>query len=384
MFDMLRGTSWLTVALLFICGGLWKAAAQEIRPGVWAAQQPETLPLPTQGYEVYLVGELHGLEENALFQLQYLRQLHSASGLRDVAIEEKAVYENDAQDFVDGKSDLLPPPLCLRAGVLNGIRRFNTELSADARIRIHLTDIDSPAPAIRRHLADIRTRLKANDVGIPEEAAIKTRGLEAAARLKSLTTDSTTLSELRTIELSIVAYQQGLEVDIGPPLGSTYLDSREQAVASNIVDLIRLRGTPSLLVLYGSDHVSRTPRKDGGPERNQPFTPMALRLQQSGIRAFSVITFPLAARSFWRGQDSELPWTAMDGNLASGETLDQVLAAVPGTRLLYIDTQRQHVRLPSQDITNMAVDAFLLFRSGAPMTNQCGVPSPKLTPVQPR
>jgi len=135
-----------------------------------------------------------------------------------------------------------------------------------------------------------------------------------------VTTDSATRSELRTVELSILAYQQGLEVDVGSPKGSPYLDSREQAVADNIVDLIRIRRTPSLLVLYGSDHVSTTPRKDGGPNRDQPFTPMALRLEQSGIKAFSVVTFPLSGRSFWRGHESELPWTATDGHLASGET----------------------------------------------------------------
>ena len=50
--------------------------------------------------------------------------------------------------------------------------------------------------------------------------------------------------------------------------------------------------------------------------------------------------------------------------MASGESLAQVLAVVPETQFLYIDT--------SQDISGMAVDAFLLFRSGTPMRNQCG------------
>jgi hypothetical protein len=337
-----------------------------------AAREPQTLPLPTAGYEAYLVGELHGLEENEEFELQYLRQLHSSSGLRDVAIEEKAVYQDDAQAFVDGRSDRLPSALCLRAGILTRIRNFNTELNSDARIRVHLTDIDSPTAAIRRHLAAIRKQLKANNVSIPDETAIKTHGLESAAQLKLLTTDSTVRSELRTIELSILALEQGLEVGIGPPKGSPYLDSREEAVASNIVDLLRLRGNLSLLVIYGSDHVSRTPRSDGGPARNQPFTPMALRLQQSGIKAFSIVTFPLEGRTFWRGQSSELPWTAIDGHLASGETFDQALLAVPDMRFLYIDTKRQHARLPADDISNMAVDAFLLYRSGTPMQDHCG------------
>jgi hypothetical protein len=90
------------------------AATPEMQPGVWTAKHPDGLPLPVQGYEVYLVGEYHGLEENAEFQTQYPARLPRESGLRDVAIEEDAVYESDEQAFVDGKSDVVTPPLCLR------------------------------------------------------------------------------------------------------------------------------------------------------------------------------------------------------------------------------------------------------------------------------
>ena len=109
----------LTTALLLICSRALAADAREIRQGVWVAQQPETLSLPTQGYEVYLVGEIHGIQENVEFQLKYLEHLHQASGLRDIAIEERGVYENDPQAYVDGRSDVLPPRLCLRAGIAN-------------------------------------------------------------------------------------------------------------------------------------------------------------------------------------------------------------------------------------------------------------------------
>jgi hypothetical protein len=73
----------LTVAFLSFCGHALAADSPEIRPGVWAARQQEILPLPTQGYEVYLVGEVHGLQENEEFQLRYLEQLHRVSGLHE-------------------------------------------------------------------------------------------------------------------------------------------------------------------------------------------------------------------------------------------------------------------------------------------------------------
>jgi len=369
---MRRSTILVALALLWIRGLTSRAASPEIRPGVWADQRAEALPLPTQGYEAYLVGEMHGVEENAEFQTRYLEQLHRASGLRDIALEERAVYENDAQAFVDGGSNKLPSQLCLRTGILERIRQLNAGLKEDARIRVHFTDIDSPAAAIRQHLAALQQRLGANGVRVPRESAINRRGLEAVRQLKGLNPDSATRSELRTVELSILSLRQGLEFDIGPPKGSPYLDSREEAVASNIVDLIRLRGTPSLLVIYGSDHVSRTPRKDGGPKRDQPFMPMALRLERAGIMAFTVVTLPLQGRTFWRGQGSEIFWTAGDAHLGSGETLDKVFATASEAQFLYIDPRRERVRLPSEDLSKMTADGFLLFRSGTPSNNHCG------------
>ena len=346
------------------------ASDSRIRPGVWAASQPDALPLPTRGYQAYLTGEMHGVQENAEFQLQYLELLHRTSGLRDIAIEERGVFEKDAQAFIDGRSDSLPPSLCLRIDLLEGIRKLNAQLPQDARIRVHLTDIDSPAGAIRRHLAELQKQIGAA-VPVPEESALRGHGIEAVEKLKRSTSDSATQSELRTVELSIRALQQGLEFDVGPPKGSPYLEPREEAVARNIVDLIRLRGTPSLLVVYGLDHVSRTQRKDGGPDRNQPFPPMALRLEQAGIRIFTAMTLPLTGRTFWRGQSSEVYWTASDAHLASGETLVKVLASAPAGSRLFIDPKREHVRLPADDMMKMEVDGILLFPTGVPMRNRC-------------
>ena len=47
-------------------------------------------------------------------------------------------------------------------------------------------------------------------------------------------------------------------------------------------------GARPLLVVYGADHVSRTARRDGGPNRNLPFQPTALRLSRRGVKACGV------------------------------------------------------------------------------------------------
>jgi len=138
--------------------------ADELRPGVWSAHTFADLPLPTAGYQAYLVGELHGLAENVEFQIHYLQRLNAASGVRDVAIEEDSVYEREAQRFIDGVTGELPRELCLRVGILQGIRALNGRLPANERIRIHLVDIDSPAIAIHRHLEILREELSATMV----------------------------------------------------------------------------------------------------------------------------------------------------------------------------------------------------------------------------
>ena len=364
----------LTVGLLLAY--VPSTMAQEVRPGVWAGGQVEDLALPTQGYQAYLIGELHGVEETQDLLMQYLTLLHQRSRLRDVALEERGVYEEQAEAYVEGRSDTLPQSLCLRFDILGRIRALNAGLPPGERIRVHFTDIDSPAEAIRQHLLALRKRIPgAARVNIPAAGRIKTHGLPTVARLKRFPADPRTASELRTVEYSIRAYQQGFEVGVGLNKGSGYLEDREQAVASNIEDLVRSPEVRSLLLLYGGDHVSRTVRTDGGPHRNQPFAPMALRLQQAGVKVFCIEALPLSGRTFWRGHGNEVFWSATDPHLHSGETFDKVLASAPQARFFYIDVTRERLTPPSIDLSKFAVDAWVFFPTGTPLTNHCPVPS---------
>ena len=358
------------LAFLFSCAA--HGQGQELRTGVHAGRDVSALPLPVSGYEVYLIGELHGVKENEEILVEYLARLYSEAGLRDVTIEEDAVYESDAQAYVEGRSNVLPQPLCLRAGVLRVLRSFN-EGKDDEPVRVHLVDIDSPATAIRQHLLAIKEQVpEADAVQVPSEAELKERGLETVAGLKKLAKGRRQLSELRTIEHSIGALQQGLEVGTTRRFkGSPYLDDREQAIASNILELVHRRGGRTLLAQYGNDHVSRSRRKDGGAERNSVFSPLALRLVDAGVKVFSLMTVPLSGRWSWRGQEGEMFWTPEDGHLASGEGFDQVLAAAPEAKWFYVDRARQLLTLPSRDMTAYDVDAYLLFTGASPMDNQC-------------
>src|ERR1700682_498830 len=97
---------------------LWFTAAaadsfQEVRPGVWAGSDVGSVPLLDSGYQVYFLGEMHGLQEMEAIFGQYIGKLYKSAGLRDVAIEEDAVYERDAQAYVAGGSRTIREGLCL-------------------------------------------------------------------------------------------------------------------------------------------------------------------------------------------------------------------------------------------------------------------------------
>jgi hypothetical protein len=351
-------------------------SSQQLRPGVLAGNDLSAFPLPVSGYDVYMIGELHGVKQTEGVLVQYLTKLYEGAGLRDVALEEKSAYQHDAQAYIDGQSTAVPEPLCLRAGILTALRRFNEGRQGSAAIRIHLVDIDINPTAVHDHLLSLKQRIPGTGaIRAPLPADIKARGLETVAALRQLTSDPQLSAELRTVQHSIRALQQGLEAGTGPTKGSPYLDDREDAIVSNLMDIVRKQADTqparTVLALYGSDHVSKTPLHNGGPKQDTDFSPAALRLERAGIKVFSMVTLPLNGRSNWRGREAELMWTASDGSLSSGETLDTVLAATPASTLLFIDPKREPVKLPSQDLTRSRADAFLLLARGTSAENRC-------------
>jgi hypothetical protein len=355
--------------LLFVL--TFAGSAQELHPGVWGGRDLSAFPLPVSGYDVYMIGELHGIRETEEVLLQYLARLYDGAGLRDVVLEEKSVYQRDAQAYVEAKSKIVPTPLCLRAGILSAIRRFNEGRTEGELVHVHLVDVDFNADAIREHLSSLREQIRgAESIRLPAPGEIKAHGLETVAALQRSAKDPEILGELRTVGHSIRAYQQGLDGGTGDVKGSPYLNDREDAAASNIIDLHTGRGLP-ILVLYGSDHVSKVPLHNGGPKQDTDFPPLALRLERVGIKVFSLITFPLAGRSNWRGHERDFMWTASDGSLSNGLTLDRALASDPGREFLYIDPRREPVKLPSQDLTRSRADAFLVLAHGTPAENRC-------------
>lgn len=358
---------WAVLLLSAACG-----LTGQVRPGVWTGRDLGALPLPVSGYDIYMMGEMHGIEENVEAFRQYIVKLSRAAGLRDVALEEKPAWQNEAQAYIDGASRTLPEALCLRAEVLTMLRNLNLGREPRQRLRVHLVDIDLDPESIRKHLSDLQNAIpRARGVALPEAGEIRDAGLTSAGVLRRLTKNPEHLAGLRTVEHSIRCLQQGLEVGRTGFKGSPYLDDREEAIRSNLADVARLAGRRPVLALYGNDHVSKTLLHNGGPRQDGDFAPAAMRLGRSGLRVFSLVTLPLTGQWSWRGRQAAMLWTAADGHLSNGETFDHLLAANPGAASIYIDAGTERAQLPSQDITNSGADAFILYARGTPSTNFC-------------
>jgi hypothetical protein len=80
----------LCVVFLAIGDAFGENKLIEFQPGVWAANDASLLPLPVRGYQAYLIGEMHGVQENVTAFRAYLEVL-LPSGVRDVALEEDSV-----------------------------------------------------------------------------------------------------------------------------------------------------------------------------------------------------------------------------------------------------------------------------------------------------
>lgn len=97
----------------------------EVRTGVYATNVAGDLPLPTSGYDMYVMGEWHGICEIQLLFLDYLKTLHETAGVCDIILEEDQVYERDANQYVSGVADTLCANLCLRTNILTSVREYN-------------------------------------------------------------------------------------------------------------------------------------------------------------------------------------------------------------------------------------------------------------------
>ncbi|MBU7009187.1 MAG: hypothetical protein HXS46_00745 [Theionarchaea archaeon] len=368
----------LVVGIVTGCFG--SPALIEVRQGVYAVNEVADLPLPTSGYDVYIVGEMHGLHEISLLFLEYLKMLHESTGLQIVALEEDQSYEEDANEYISGATDILRVDLCLRANILKGIRWYNETLPENEKIYVHLVDLDSPLSAIHEHILDIHEEIGAGGIDIPsleefeewneDDARILVEQLKEAAK------DPESINQLETVEISLSYYYAGNRIEIGPVVGfQSDAPIREEAITQNMQYLVKeLQGQP-VLALFGSWHAQKSLAliNPSAPDCKS----WAMRLTESGVSIYSVFARGLSGKGYWRDERYDVELNAHRVQFADGTTLSTVLGDAPDYSILYVDLRVDEnssalLGNPFRDIPAGEIyDAFVVFRDVTPMENAC-------------
>ena len=331
------------------------AVIRTVRPGVFVTNETSALPLPTSGYDVYVIGEPHGEREVHLLALDYLKTLNETIGLRDIILEMVApAYEAEVNAYVLGLSDTILDEWCTLAEMLSGMRALNEALPDDERIRVHLVDLDSGdadsrAALIHTHLQVVQSRLvtAAEHITIPElpqfEGWSENNMLTLVDQLEEAAGDRETIGdELETIRVSVryhcmwrQYFQNTITLDEAVERSSNI---REERITQNLQQLLEeLQGTP-VLALYGGWHAQKRPAMSSKTFLMNTAS-WTQRLSEAGVPVYSVLAMGLSG---WANVNVDVPPTRINRDatqmrFSDGTNLANILAAAPDYDIVYVD-----------------------------------------------
>ncbi len=374
--------------IAFVLGGCSNAerlpVAPEVLPGIYMSSDPADLPLPASGYTVYVVGETHGNQETKLLFQTYLQTLYKKAGLRDVVLEEDQAYESDANAYVRGQTDGLTSGLCLRADILGQIREFNASLPADEKVMIHLVDVDSPFPAVYKHLTELHQQLgsAAQSIQIPPWSEFKllypNQMYELVEKLQAIPADNQDVSNgLQTVHQSIEWYFMGNDMDSDSGSRQSFFPLREDVITRNVQSIVsQLSGRP-LLVYFGVSHGMKVAAERTPPVRG--FKSWAQRLIEANIKVYSLALFGASGNGYWRGNSFSYGEDVFkEIQSKDGDSLVSLFESHPEGTAIYTDLRIQEnstIRLPAaayRDIpASQIYDGMILFKEFTPMKNAC-------------
>ena len=356
--------------------------AMLVRPGIYIAESTSMLPLPTDGYRLFVIGEIHGIYEVRKLTIEYLQLLHESIGLRDLILELGPAFEGSANDYINEETNTLVPSLCLYADILEGVRSLNQSYSKNERIRVHFVDVDYPLSAIYSHIRNIKERLGNTGEALvipPLVEFLDWPESEMLALVDSIANAPGPVSiaitmELKTIRDSIRWYFLVVpsgDVLLSPPPEARAI--REARIAQNIQNTLNDLGNAPVLALCGAGHAQKTL---GTQEFGQE--PWAQRLSESGVPIHAIFATGMYGTAFWRGKTSH--WgTHQDQILLpppDGISLEVVLDEAPNYHVVYIDLRLDttaSILLPwqSDQKAGKLYDGIILFKEMSPMENAC-------------
>ena len=359
----------------------------EVRPGVYMSSDPADFPIPISEYMVYFVGESHGNRETKLIFQAYMENLYAEADLRDVILEEDQAYETEANAYVHGVTDELLKGLCLRADILGQIREFNSGLSDDEKVTVHLVDVDSPFPIIHKHLIELHSQLgvAGESVQIPELSEIQFANSEKVyALVDELRAVSSgqpdILNGLETVRLSLEWYYLGNQLDVGWPVGAPkyFAPIREDIITKNITYVLPQLDDKPALAFFGANHGMKT---QGIPDPYLPimgFKPWAQRLVDENVAVHSMAIYGASGDSFWHGENLPNDENFLkEFQLTDGKSVLSLFGTYPDSNIIYTDLRLEDnstIKLSSDllDIpASQYFDGIIIFKEFTPMENAC-------------
>jgi hypothetical protein len=328
----------------------------ELRAGIYVAGSSAALPLPVIGYDLYVVGEIHGSNEVGTFFLGYLKRLHESVALRDVALEGSPVFERGFDEYVAGLVPALPEVWYQQLAtpdtikLLQEIRASNETLPGAERIRVHLVDLDFGYELIHRHVSTVWEKLGAEStaVEIPTLAELETLSEEQLHslidRLEALAVNETYIfDELQGLRDSIrFRFVRGA-VERWELAANECTAIRDHAVAQNVRRLLgRLSGAP-VLVLFGGAHVQKAPLITGivvGPRVitiDEPY--WVERLAEDDVAIYSLLIDALSGSIAAHGRNFNVGVNSDQLRFPDGQTLADVTGNVADDSIIYLDLQ---------------------------------------------
>jgi len=376
----------LLIAVLI--GGCAKAetpSITEVRPGVYMSSDPVDFPFPTNGYTIYIVGETHGNRETKTVFQTYLKKLYEEASLRDVILEEDQAHEAKANAYVHGLIDEFPNELCLRADILGIIREFNSGLSDNEKVNVHLVDVDSPLTAIHRHLAGIYQQLDTTGESIlfPDFSEFREwHGQEMYTLIDEMRSVSNNqpdiINGLDTVKLSLDWYFIGNRLEIGWPRGtrSTVAPIREDIITKNIKYVLSQLNDKPVLAFFGYGHGMKAQGDPNPPVEG--FKSWAQRLVDEDVDVYSLAMLGASGESYWHKRP--LPNDAeflKDFRLADNTAMVSFFDAHPESNIVYTDLRvgdNSQIRL-SPDLLDIPAsqlyDGIIIFKKFNPMEDAC-------------
>lgn len=349
--------------------------AVEVRPGVYVANDASALSLPTEGYDIYVIGEEHGVHESNILFLEYLKTLHEQIGLRDIILEAPSYEEEKVNEYLCGATSTLPSDSRNAFfEILPAVREFNKTLPEDEKIRVHFVEADNIAWVVHMHLQALKKEIgvSARNIEIPALDEFREWSEEDMMRvvdhLIEVAESNAVLHELEMVETSI----RRLFVKSGKA------EIRESIITQNIQYVLgELDGAP-VLALYGYWHAQKSQGAFGGYH----IRPWAQRLMESGISVYSVSATGIKGEKWDFYSSTRSTVICKDPNqivFADSTTLGDIFDGNPDYDIVYVDLLREEnasvrtsgdlggiINVPSHTLVREFFDGLVVFREVSP------------------